>query len=301
MTASVRTLARHARSALDPAVRGRLTRRLARRASAPLRALPDFVIVGAQKAGTSSLYHYLTLHPRVEGASTKEVHFFDTHFDKGLAWYRSHFPVRASLTARRRGRERLLTGEASPYYLYHPHVAARIARHLPEARLLVLLRDPVDRALSHYWYMVQLGREPLPLDEAFAREAERLDAEKARLAADPGYRSVPHSRFSYRDRGLYAEQLGVYLRHVDRRQLRVLSSERMFADPQAVFDEACAHLNLAPHPLPTTRRVNAGTARPAASEASEAEARLRGALRDYYRPHNERLWTLLGVDEPWWP
>src|SRR5215470_750369 len=137
----------------------RSARFAARRATASARALPDFLIIGAQKAGTTSLYAYLTAHRDVRPAGRKEVHYFDLGFTAGAelgeGWYRSMFPLRArlALDGRRTGRP-VRTGEASPYYLFHPAAPQRAAALVPEARLLVLVRDPVERAWSHYRHEV---------------------------------------------------------------------------------------------------------------------------------------------------
>src|SRR5437763_1646364 len=124
-----------------------------RHMTAPVRLLPDFIILGAQRAGTTSLYEYIVDHPQVGAASKKEVHFFDRHYTEGVNWYRAHFPpaVRRQRFENRTGK-RFLTGEASPYYLAHPMVPERIAAVAPDARFLILLRNPIDRALSHYYH-----------------------------------------------------------------------------------------------------------------------------------------------------
>src|SRR5436309_16134274 len=105
--------------------------------------LPDFIVIGAQKSGTGSLYAYLNGHPDVAGARVKEVHYFDLHYHRGVDWYLDQFPDEAAARPR-------CTGEASPYYLFHPHAPRRAFDLVPDARLIALLRDPVDRAISHY-------------------------------------------------------------------------------------------------------------------------------------------------------
>ena len=106
------------------------------------------------------MYRYLLQHPQFVGAINKEVHFFDYRYDKGLPWYQSMFPIRSNLP------EGTITGEATPFYMYHPLVAARLAESLPEAKFIVLLRNPVDRGLSHYYHNVRRGREHRPIEEA---------------------------------------------------------------------------------------------------------------------------------------
>ena len=155
----------------------------ARVLTAPARALPDFVILGAQKAGTTSLYAYLCAHPDVRAAARKEVHYFDLNYARGATWYRSMFPLAAGLARERRGGRRVLVGEASPYYLFYPLAAERAGAVVPSAQLIVLLRDPVERAWSHYRHEVKAGREPLEFEAALAAEPTRLAGADAALRA----------------------------------------------------------------------------------------------------------------------
>src|SRR5919201_3141433 len=154
-------------------------------ATAPLRPLPDFLIIGAQKAGTTALYAYLRWHPGITGPSWKEVSFFDRYYARGEAWYRGNMPSRPRqwLAERRNGRPPLV-GEASPSYLFHPLAPERVANLLPRARLIAVLRNPVDRAFSHYQHELSLGREHLSFEEALDREDERLRGEVERMKQD---------------------------------------------------------------------------------------------------------------------
>jgi len=167
------------------------------RLTARRRPLPDFLVIGAQKAGTTALYAYLRWHPGIAGPSWKEVSFFDRHWWRGEAWYRGQFPLRAG--------ERLV-GEASPSYLFHPLAPERARSLVPGAKLVALLRDPVDRAYSQYQHEVALGREPLSFEDALAAEEERTRGEAERLAADPRAFSRAWWDHTYAARGRYAEQ-----------------------------------------------------------------------------------------------
>ena len=179
-----------------------------RRINAGRRPLPGFVILGAQKAGTTSLHEYLCEHPLASSSTVKEVHYFDLAYERGPAWYRAHFQIP------RRADE--IAGEASPYYLFHPLVPARVARDLPEARLIVLLRNPIERAYSHHNHERALGFEKLGFVEAIECEPERLRGEEERLAGERGYRSFAHQHHGYLARGRYADQLERWLAHVER-------------------------------------------------------------------------------------
>jgi hypothetical protein len=255
-----------------------------RRASVARRPLPSFLIIGAQKAGTTSLHAYLCEHPRVAPPVTKEVHFFDHEFGRGLGWYRAHFP-RATEAA-------LLGGEATPYYLFHPAVPARAASSLPDCRLIVVLRNPIDRAFSHHNHERSLGFEQLGFEGAIAAEAGRLAGEEERLLADPGYRSFAHQHHSYLSRGRYAGQLERWFEHFDRDRVLILSAEELFAAPEGAVRDAQEFLGLEPR-MPTD--LTAKNARAYAPIGNEMRVR----LREEFEPHNRRLYELAGRDFGW--
>lgn len=257
-----------------------------RRPLARWRALPSFIIIGAQKSGTSSLYAYLASHPRIVKAAWKEVGFFGRRFSKGERWYRAHFPLTHRLEHRN-----ATTGEATPYYLYHPQAAARIARLLPEVRLIALLRDPVNRAISHYWHQVKRGREHLPLEQALAAEEERLgDKPLSQAGARTRYH---HYHFAYTGRGLYAPQLKRYGQHFDPAQLLVLRSKDFFENVQSTFDRVTDFLGLQQWTLPEIAPRNTHT-------YPHTDASIRAKLERFYEPHNQALYDYLDLDEAWW-
>jgi hypothetical protein len=279
----------------------KLARRTARwgaqvytRPTAGWRLLPSYLIIGAQRAGTTSLHRYLVQHPAVKNLlRTKGVHFFDNHYGRGLAWYSSRFPTKAyAWWVRRRHGTELVTGEASPYYLFHPQVPHRVAKHLPDARLIVLLRDPVQRAYSHYQHEVARGFETLSFEEAIDAEPARLAGETERLLAEPLYNSFAHQHYSYLARGRYAEQLATWRSLFPDEQLLVLSSERFFAEPHRAFAQVLDFLRLPPFAPAAYERHNAHDYR----EMGEA---VRGRLLDYYREPNRRLYETLGEDFGW--
>lgn len=236
--------------------------------------LPDFLGIGVQKGGTTTLQRLLEQHPGAWLPPTKELHFFSLHHHRGEAWYRRPF-------AEARPEQRC--GEITPYYLFHPEAPARIQALLPRARLLVLLRDPVERALSQYFHSRRLGLEPLDLEEAFAAEKRRLAGAEAVLAA-PGGRHRSHQEHSYLARSRYEQQLRRYEERFAPGQLLVLRSEALFADPQLVWRQVLAFLELEPLALPADAealRANAGRGEVAAVPAAWRR-RLRGALEPTY-------------------
>jgi hypothetical protein len=252
-------------------------------------ALPDFLIIGAQKAGTSSLFRWLGESPGVELPEAKEVHFFDLQFDRGVDWYRDQFPAPAS---RARGRGKALTGEASPYYLFHPLAPERIKEVVPEVRLLALVRDPVDRAVSHYYHELGNGFEDLPLAIALDREEERLSGEAERLRAEPGYVSHNHRHFSYQTRGVYADQLALWRSVFPAEQLLVSNSDRFFENPRREMRRVHEFLELPGKPAASLSAYNQRNYPSVPSETSER-------LAAHFSDHNARLENLLGEELGW--
>ena len=251
-------------------------------ATAGLRPLPDFLILGAQKAGTTALYAYLRWHPEITGPSFKEVSFFDRHYAKGERWYRAHMPVR----------RRSLVGEASPSYLFHPLAPERVAGMLPGARLIALVRNPVDRAFSHYQHEVALGREPLSFEDAVDREDERMQSELERMLRDPSYFSLAWWNYTYIARGRYAEQLERWFAAFPRKQLLVLFTEELSADTAATYRRVLDFLGVTARDLESYPRI---FDRDYADMNPETRARLDKEFED----PNRRLASLLGRDPPW--
>ncbi|MCC6301280.1 MAG: sulfotransferase [Gammaproteobacteria bacterium] len=257
------------------------------------RAAPDFFIIGVQKGGTTSLYNYLARHPAVLPAAEKEVHYFTDNYRHGGLWYRERFPTRYHKFRRMlRLRARVLTGEATPYYIFHPHAARRIRGHYPGARIILMLRDPVERAYSHYRYHVKLGVETLDFEGAIAAEPKRLEGELEKMMADETYLSERYKLFSYLRRGVYVEQIRRWHEQFPREQILILKSEDFFADPAACFRDVVRFLGLGRHELPSYDTFNAG-----AESALSGETRRR--LREYFRPYNAELYDYLGVDFGW--
>jgi hypothetical protein len=257
------------------------------------RVLPDFLVLGGQRCGSTSLFAILCDHRQVIAPSHKEVHFFDRNYLRGPEFYRRVFPLALHRRARaRRLGRRVVTGEATTYYLFHPAVPARVAQLLPQARLIALLRDPVDRAYSHYQLSVRTGHEPLSFEDALAAEPERLAGEEERLATEAGYRSLAHRYHSYVARGTYVDQLLRWYAHVDRERLLVLRSEDLFERPEAVVAQVTGFLGVEAYRghLPEPRnRVTYGGMRPETREW----------LRERFDEPNRRLVALLGRELGW--
>ncbi|ASU86074.1 sulfotransferase [Nocardiopsis gilva YIM 90087] len=256
------------------------------------RVLPTFLIVGAQRCGTTSLFKALAQHPHVVGpVLRKGVHYFDTAYERGGDWYRGHFPTRGATRARG-DRPRVEVGESSPYYLFHPLAAERIARDLPGVKVIVLLRDPVERAYSAHSHERARGFESETFERAVALEEERLAGEEARLRADPTAYSHSHQHHAYLARGRYAQQLLRLEEQLGRDRMHVMESEDFFATPEPLFAEVERFLGI-PHAHGV--RFDRHNARPRA----EMPESLRRRLTDYFAKADEQLAVWWGRTPSW--
>jgi hypothetical protein len=278
-------------------------------ATGPLRIVPTFLVIGAQRAGTTSLFDYLLRHPDVRGPlaggdqvwwTGKELHFFDERFWRGLNWYRSFFPTVFSRNARRRTGKDLVVGEATPFYMFHPLVPERVAASIPEVRLVALLRDPVERAWSHYKIMRRSRREKLSFGEALEAEPDRLAKERERLLTDPKFRSLHYRHHAYFARGLYAEQLERWLDHFPREQLLVLRAEELHERPADVYRTVLEFLDLRPHELKHFGRRNRSALRHGKpAQNPDLDPSIRDLLAERFADPNARLAELLGENFGW--
>ncbi|HLI07094.1 MAG TPA: sulfotransferase domain-containing protein [Ktedonobacteraceae bacterium] len=270
-----------------------------------LRLLPDFIIIGTQRGGTTSLYYYLVEYAGVAPAQHKEVHFFDDHFQQGMRWYRAQFPtVTQKYLTEQVSRRRFVTGESSPYYLFDPRIPARVRTALPEVKLIVLLRNPVDRAYSHHWLSTHEGHETLSFEKALRLEEERLRGEEEKMLVDEHYESYNHRHYAYLGRGVYVDQLRTWLRSFPREQFLILKSEDLYQNPVAITKQTLEFLGLPPSVLNTQKEFKQYREPvPRGYKNNEKPPRmdleLRKDLSAYFKPHNQRLYDLLGRDFGW--
>lgn len=265
-------------------------------ATRSLRALPDFIVIGGQRCGTTSLFKNLAEHPQVlRPGIEKGLDYYSLYPDRGLDWYRGNFPITslARLRTVRHGKPAVF--EACTYYLFHPFAIERIARDLPHVKLVAMLRDPVERAFSAYKHELARGFETEPdFLRALALEESRLEGEVERMAADPAYESHAHRHHAYRARGQYAEQLQRVFTHFSREQVFVCDSESYFAQPAQQYQALTRFLGLEDY-LPG--RFDQFNARPSTPMPSAA----REQLERHYAPHDEALTELLGRRPGWLP
>jgi hypothetical protein len=264
------------------------------RATAPLRTPPTFIMVGAQRAGTTSLFRALMSHPNVmRPVMHKGVNYFDIASYESWNWYLSHFPLQVN--AKRKaanGQKQAAVFEASGYYMFHPHAPRRIAKALPNVKIVAMVRDPVERAYSAYKHEFARGFETEGCEKALELEEARIKPELARMLADPLYQSDTYRHQAYRRRGHYAEQLQVFADLLGPEQVHVMESEQFFSDPEKAYSNLLDFLGLPVVMPPSFDQFNARPGSPLSPELDKE-------LRDHFAPHDAALATYLGRPPMW--
>ncbi|MDX5449056.1 MAG: sulfotransferase domain-containing protein [Bacteroidota bacterium] len=232
------------------------------------------------------MFDHISQHPKVLPSSRKEVQFFGTRYRNGWNWYRSHFPL--SL-----GTKGFLTGESTPYYLFHPMAPSLIASRMKDLRIIVMLRNPVERAYSHFKMQQRNGVETFrSFQEAIDAEDERIRSHMDKVSIDPYYYSEDHLRFAYLHRGLYGQQLERWFSFFPRENFHFIKSEDFFQDPQKALFGVQDFLDL--------DRMDPGTLKPKnQGNYSISDFTLPEDWRDRYFEDMKKLKSLTGIDFNW--
>ena len=256
------------------------------------RVLPDFIIIGAAKSGTTSLYDYLIQHPYIYSALWKEIYFFDRYYGRGISWYKANFPSKIyKFFITRIQKKPFLTGEATPTYIHHPLTPKRISEFLPDIKLIILLRNPVDRAYSHYQMEKKLGFENHSFEEAIELENFRLKGENEKIIKNMNYYSYKRQIYSYLTSGIYIDQLKLWMEYFPKKQFLIINSEDFENNPNKVFEDVESFLNIDHFKIKFSKK-NVGKYNPINPET-------RKKLSDFFIPHNERLYSFLNQNYGW--
>ena len=245
------------------------------------RTFPDFIVIGVQKGGTTSLYNYLIEHPDIYPALHKEIHFFDRNYHRGLNWYRANFPLSITKNIKKIQNKDFVTGEATPDYLLHDSVSQKIKETIPSTKLIAVLRNPIDRAYSHYNMRVNTGDEKLSFEEAIKKEPERINK--------GGH---DHVLFSYLHRGHYAQHLKNWLNLFSQKQLLVIETSQLEKNFQKTYDDVCSYLGISSFKL-NFKKHHVG------KYSNKLNPNTRKELSEYFKPHNEKLYKLIGINFDW--
>ena len=241
---------------------------------------PDFIIAGASKSGTSSIYFYLSRHPQVFLSHKKEIDFYWQHYDRGVDWYLAHFPTITD-------RPNFLTGEATPNYLRFPEVATRINATFPQSKIILLLRNPVDRAISWHHHKLRTGLTKQNLATAVELEIERLATIDEAEIVNTGFYNPDNIMSS-----LYIYKIKPWIEALGRQQFLILKSEDFYLNPSANMERVFKFLNLPNYTLKKYPKVNAGS-------YDNVNPQIRKTLAEYFAPYNQQLEDYLGIQFGW--
>ena len=257
-----------------------------------IRVLPDFVVIGSSKSGTTSLHYYLIQHPSI--IAERNVHFFEYIHTNSIEWYRAHFPTKAYKNFKKIIRkEKLIVGEQTATYLFHPLVPKRIHATMPNVKLIVILRNPVDRAYSNYQHQVKEGIEKRTFEDAIKSELKRIEISKK----EPEYKINNddfnnHVIFSYLRHGIYVDFIKAWMEFFTKDQFLILPTYELDNNHVKFLKQVFNYLNVPNFKIKSLERQNVG-------EYKKLDKSTRQFLIDYYRSHNERLFKLLGKKFDW--
>jgi len=255
----------------------------------PIRSLPDFIIIGTARSGTTSLYYDICQHPCVLPAAYDELGYFDSNFHLGLNWYRSLFPTLFSKWLVKQKKQFAITGEDTPFYIWDPIVAKRILKNLPKIKLIVLLRNPVDRAYSNYHLGVRAGTENLSFEDAIKVETKRLEEINEESKSSIEKYAI---RRSYLAKGFYADQLKIWFEIFNSNQLLIISTEDLKSNPQKVINKIYNFLE-----IPDNHKLIPEKQKKAVYPEMKKETR--EFLIDFYKKNNTELFSLIGQKFDW--
>ena len=256
----------------------------------PLRVLPDFIIIGSMKCGTTSLYYDICEHPCVSPAAYDEIGFFDSNFHLGLNWYRSMFPTKRRIEDIRRKEGVAITGEDTPFYFWNPVAAKRIQKLLPNIKLITILRNPIDRAYSEYQDLVS-SESNSPSFETFIENEINTRRKDSSLITEENF-EIFNQKNSYLLKGIYVDQLKIWAGLFPKEQIFTLSTENLNSEPITALESVFQYLNLPDYKIKNTQRQKQKKYVPMNSQT-------RKILIEFFKPHNERLFKFIGKKFDW--
>ena len=237
---------------------------------------PDFIIIGATKCGTTSLFSYLNQHPQMLAPHRKEINFFNRNFDLGLPWYLAQFPAIADAPE-------FITGEASPFYIYDERAIDRIKQLFPDIKLIAMLRNPVERTISEYYHAVNHGIEKRSLEHL-------IELEREQLATYP--RSEAMQTFGYLKNSIYIEKIAKWRQVFPTENIMIIKSESFFEAPAVIMNRVCQFLNISQLESEGHIAYNVGTYPPVSLEVERR-------LKDFFIPYNQELAEYLDTKFDW--
>lgn len=258
----------------------------------PLRVLPDSIVIGVGRGGTTSLFHYLGQHKCIRKSAYDEIGFFDDNFHLGLNWYRSMFPTKFTKKSIERKYGKFIAYEVTPWYIRRPWDARRIHDLIPNVKLIAVLRNPVDRAYSHYHLARRIRGLTTSFEDVIEDDMKKIKEyrEKKGKIDDIYFKTIVQN--SFLARGFYAEQLEQWYRIFNREQILAVPSEDLSEKTQETLNKIFTFLDLLPENIPNLEKVNVAKYPP-------MEQNTRTKLLDFYTGYNRDLFNMLNQEFPW--
>ncbi len=271
-----------------------------RRITSNLRTYPDFIIIGSGRAGTTSLYSYLIQHPNIMTSfshreqKVADLHFFEYMISSSTNWYRSHFPTNISKKLLQlRTKDSVISGEFTSTYMYHPSVPKRIFDLIPNIKLIVILRNPVDKVYSAFSQQFQFKEFTTSFEEYIESELKRIKIieNKPDLKTfNEDFESIAVPNILRH--GIYHTYLKNWLDIFPKKQIYVLDSKDLHDNTQETLDNIFKFLEIQPVNISDTSKINVGN-------YSKMDKLTRRKLLDFFTPFNDKLNDLLGTKFHW--
>ena len=252
--------------------------------TASSRVLPNFIIIGTVRSGSTSLYYNICEHPSVLQAAYDEIGYFDSNYDLGINWYQSMFPTQNEMKKIERKAKFAITGEDTPFYFWKKEVVERIFETLPNVKLIVICRNPIDRAYSNYHLGVRYGSENLSFEDSIEDEIKFMDNHTLRESLDRNR--------SYLSKGLYAKQLEHWRKIFPREQIHILSTEEMEQKPQETLIKIFKFLEIPEYTIKNPQKQKS-------AKYEKMDEKTRKRLLDYYQPFNEKFFKIINQRFNW--
>ncbi len=260
--------------------------------TAPLRVLPDFIIIGSAKSGTTSLYSYLIQHPSIFPSEIKEITFFNYKSEIKIDEYRSYFPSKfTKFVVKFLMKKKFVTGEASTAYFIDPTVPEKVKKIIPDVKLIAILRNPVDRAFSSYFSQLRVKNEKIPFEEAIEEESQRRSITVQKII-NPNNESIS-SNPPHLYTGIYHIHIKKWLEFFPREQIFIINSDELKKEPVKILNQVFQFLDLDPYNPKDLRLKNVG------EYNIKMNSKMRKKLVEYFKTHNEQLSQLLGRKFDW--
>tara|TARA_Y100000996_G_C22480279_1_gene625872 strand:+ start:217 stop:1059 length:843 start_codon:yes stop_codon:yes gene_type:complete len=252
--------------------------------TAASRVLPDFIIIGTVRSGSTSLYHNICEHPSVIEAAYDEIGFFDSNYHLGESWYRSMFPTQKMMDNIRKNTGHSITGEDTPFYFWKEEVIKKILKLIPKIKLISIFRNPVDRAYSNYQLGIRTKTEKLTFEEAIEEEISTLEKFS--------FRECIERKRSYLAKSLYENQIHGWLDGFPKNQIHFLSTEEMQSNPQGSLQRIFEFLNISDYNIKNPRKQKS-------FDYEDMNIETRKKLLEFFEPHNQKFFDSIKMKFEW--